>query len=75
HASPLSQADQNCVQSALGNLVRVNPPPGQRHDTTGVAALIKDVTFKGLIADKAFDTDPVIADLNARKAKIVLSQD
>jgi transposase len=32
------------------------------------------VTFRGLIADKAFDTDPVIADLNARKAKIVISQ-
>ena len=62
------------LTDALGNLVRFNLLPGQRYDTIGVAPLIKDVTFRGLIADKAFDTDAIIADLNARKAKIVISQ-
>jgi len=32
------------------------------------------VTFDGLIADKAFDTDAIIADLNERGAKVVISQ-
>ena len=62
------------LTDALGNLVRFNLLPGQRYDTIGVAPLIKDVAFRGLIADKAFDTDAIIADLNARKAKIVISQ-
>ena len=32
------------------------------------------MTFDGLIADKAFDTDVIIADLNERGAKVVISQ-
>ena len=62
------------LTDALGNLVNFNLLPGQRYDTVGVAPLIKDVTFAGLIADKAFDTDAIIADLNQRGAKIVISQ-
>ena len=58
----------------LGNLVRFVLLPGQRHDTIGVARLIKDVAFGGLIADKAFDADWIIAELNQRRAKIVVSQ-
>ena len=48
--------------------------PGQRFDTAGVAPLIKDVEFGGLTADKAFDSNWIIEDLNERKAKIVISQ-
>jgi transposase len=48
--------------------------PGQRHDTIGVAPLIKDIEFNAFIADKAFDSDWIIADLNQRGAKIVISQ-
>ena len=48
--------------------------PGQRFDTVGVAPLIKDVEFGGLIADKAFDSNAIIADLTQRGAKIVISQ-
>ena len=62
------------LTDALGNLVRFNLLPGQRYDTIGAAPLIKDVAFRGLIADKAFDTDAIIADLNERGAKIVISQ-
>jgi hypothetical protein len=48
--------------------------PGHRFDTVGVAPLIKDIEFGGLIADKAFDSNWIIEDLNERKAKTVISQ-
>jgi transposase len=62
------------LTDALGNLVRFVLLPGQRFDTIGVAPLINGVEFGGLIADKAFDSNDIIADLNARGAKIVISQ-
>jgi transposase len=62
------------LTDALGNLVRFVLLPGQRYDTVGVAPLIKDVEFGGLIADKAFDANWIIAELNARGAKVVISQ-
>ncbi len=58
----------------MGNLVRFVLLPGQRFDTVGVAPLIKGVEFGGLIADKAFDSNAIIADLTQRGAKIVISQ-
>lgn len=48
--------------------------PGQRYDTVGVAPLIENVAFGALIADKAFDADWIIAELNQRGAGIVISQ-
>jgi transposase len=48
--------------------------PGHRFDTVGVAPLIKDIEFGGLIADKAFDSNWIIEDMNERRAKIVISQ-
>jgi transposase len=48
--------------------------PGQRFDTVGVAPLIEGVEFDALIADKAFDSNAIIAALNERGAKIVISQ-
>lgn len=62
------------MTDALGNLVRFVLLPGQRFDTVGVAPLIKDVEFGGLIADKAFDANWIIAELNDRGAKVVISQ-
>jgi transposase len=62
------------LTDALGNLVRFVLLPGQRFDTVGVPPLIDGVEFGGLIADKAFDSNDIIADLNARSAKIVISQ-
>jgi len=40
----------------------------------GVAPLIAGIEFGGLIADKAFDSNWIIADMNERGAKIVISQ-
>jgi len=48
--------------------------PGQRFDTVGVAPLIEGVKFGGLLGDKAFDSNLIIAELNERGAKIVISQ-
>jgi transposase len=62
------------LTDALGNLVRFVLLPGQRFDTVGVAPLIDGVSFGALIADKAFDSDAIIADLDARGAKVVISQ-
>src|SRR4029078_3586157 len=62
------------LTDALGNLVRFILLPGHRFDTVGVAPLIKDLEFGGLIADKAFDSNWIIEDMNERKAKVVISQ-
>ena len=62
------------LTDALGNLVRFELMPGQRYDTIGIEPLLNDVTFGGLIADKAFDSAAIVADLNERVAKIVISQ-
>jgi transposase len=62
------------LTDALGNLVRFVLLPGHRFDTVGVAPLISDIEFGGLIADKAFDSNAIIADLDERGAKVVISQ-
>jgi transposase len=62
------------LTDALGNLVRFCLLPGQRFDSVGVAPLIWDIDFGGLIADKAFDANWIIEDMNERGAQIVISQ-
>ena len=62
------------LTDALGNLVRFVLLPGQRFDTVGVPPLIDGVAFDALLADKAFDSNDLIADLEKRGAKIVISQ-
>jgi transposase len=62
------------LTDALGNLVRFVLLPGHRFDTVGVAPLIKGIEFHALIADKAFDSNFIISDLNERGAKVVISQ-
>jgi len=48
----------------VGNLVRIVLLPGQRYDTNGLASPIKGIELNGLIADKAFDANWIIAELN-----------
>src|SRR6202167_4443117 len=61
------------LTDALGNLVRFDLLPGHRYDTVGVAPLLDGIDLGALIADKAFDSNAIVADLNARGAKIVIS--
>jgi len=62
------------LTDALGNLVRVVLLPGHRYDTVGVPPLIDGLAFGGLIADMAFDSNTIIADLNQRGATVVIAQ-
>ena len=62
------------LTDALGNLVRFRLMPGQRHDSVEVPLLIDGIAFDGLIADKAFDSNALLAELNERGAKVVISQ-
>jgi transposase len=62
------------LTDALGNLVRFVLLPGHRFDTVGVAPLISGIEFGGLIADQAFDSNAIIAELDERGAKVVISQ-
>jgi transposase len=62
------------LTDSLGCLVRFILLPGQRFDSIGVPPLIDGIDFDGLIADKAFDSNSIIAELNDRGAKIVISQ-
>ena len=57
---------------ALGNLARFVLLPGQRHDSVGVEPLLKDLEFAALLADKAFDSNVIRADLNDRGAVAVI---
>ena len=57
---------------ALGNVVNFCLLPGQRHDSVGVAPLIKDIEFGALLADKAFDNDWLRAELDKRGAIAVI---
>jgi transposase len=62
------------LTDALGNLVRFVLLPGQRFDTVGIPPLLDGIEFDALIADKAFDSNTIIADLDARGSKVVISQ-
>ena len=62
------------LTDALGNLVRFVLLPGQRFDTVGLAPLIQDLDFDALIGDMAFDSNTLLAELDARGAQVVIAQ-
>ena len=62
------------MTDALGNLVRFQLLPGNRHDTVGVAPLIEGLEFDALLADKAFDSNWIIEEMNERSTLICISQ-
>ena len=59
---------------ALGNLVPFLLLPGQAHDIKGVAPLIRDVSFSAIMADKAFDSNRLLKELDARGAFAVIGR-
>ncbi|WP_425525922.1 IS5 family transposase [Vandammella animalimorsus] len=59
---------------ALGNLVKFVLMPGQRHDSRGVRELIDGMKLGALLADKAFDADWLIQQLQAQGVQVVISQ-
>ena len=62
------------LTDALGNMVRFVLLPGQRFDTIGVPPLIDGISFGALIADMAFDSNAILAELDGRGAKVVIAQ-
>lgn len=62
------------LTDALGNLVRFRLMPGQRFDSVDVPPLIDGLQFDAFIADKAFDSNSIIAELDERGATVVISQ-
>ena len=56
----------------LGNLARFLLLPGQAHDMQGVKPLIEGVCFDALLADKAFDADWILEELDQRGATAVI---
>ena len=59
---------------ALGNLVRFQLLAGNRYDTVGVSPLIDGISFDAILADKAFDSNWIIEEMNERGAQVVISQ-
>ena len=57
---------------ALGNLVQFLLLPGQAHDMKGVAPLIKGVSFGAMLADRAFDANWLLEELDKRGAPAVI---
>ena len=57
---------------ALGNLVRFLLFPGQAQDMKGVAPLIEGIEFGALLADKAFDADWLLEELEGRGTMAVI---
>ena len=62
------------MEPGAWNLVRFELLPGNRYDTVGVAPLIEGVEFDALIADKAYDANWIVAEVNERGAQLVISQ-
>lgn len=57
----------------LGNLVDFTLLKGQCHDIAGVKPLIKDKAFGALLADKSFDADWLLLDLELRSSKTAIT--
>jgi len=57
---------------ALGNLANFVLLPGQAHDTNRVEQLIDGVAFDALLADRAFDADWLLTELDARGASAII---
>lgn len=54
------------VVDALGNAVRISLTEGQAHDITQAAELLSHVHDANVIADKGYDSDALIAAVEAR---------
>ena len=48
--------------------------PGHRFDAVGVAPSIKEIKVEAMLADKAFDSNGIIAEMTERGAVICISQ-
>ena len=54
------------VVDALGNAVRISLTEGQAHDITQAAGLLSGIFDANVVADKGYDSDSLIAAIEAR---------
>ncbi len=57
---------------ALGYLVKFVILPGQKHDLVGTPQVIEGLSFGALTADRAFDADWLLKELEERGAEAVI---
>lgn len=57
----------HAVVDALGNPVALSLTPGQAADITQAQALLGGLEPNALLADKSYDSDALVADLNERE--------
>lgn len=57
---------------ALGYPLRFILTGGERHDSTQAEALLAPFQFDYAIADKAYDSDPLLAAISAKEAEAVI---
>ncbi len=60
------------VTDSLGYLAHFVILPGQAHDLKGAEEILAGLDCDALIADKAFDADSLLADLESRRIKAVI---
>ena len=60
------------VVDALGYPLRFILTGGERHDLTQAEALLAPFQFDYVIADKAYDADPLLAAISAKEAEAVI---
>ena len=60
------------LTDSLGNLVKFRLMLGQYHDLAEVKPLIENTDFQALLADKTFDADWLLKELNDRGVKAVI---
>ena len=62
----------DAVVDALGNPVALSLTPGQAADITQAQALLGGLEPNALLADKGYDSDALVADLNEREITPVI---
>ncbi len=60
------------MTDALGRPVRIALTPGERHELTQARPLLTDMPLRCVIADRAYDSDGLIAWLERRGVEVVI---
>lgn len=63
----------HAATDALGNPIRLTLTAGNRHDVTQAEALLEGWETERVIADKGYDSDQVLATIEALTAEVVIS--
>lgn len=60
------------VADALGNPIRFELTGGEASDCKQASTLLKDLPFEGLLADRAYDSNAIVAFVEQRQAQVVI---